>query len=341
MPALITHCLFAEMAAPLALREIGSVIVPLDEDGASSAAEGQRSEERLAFLLGSQGPDPLFFSITSLRGPAARSLGRRMHREHMSTSLGRMREAADQLASERDRRLGQAFAAGQLAHYLLDRTAHPFIYAQQFELCADPALSGAGHEVHAVIESDIDAGMLHLVHGTTVAETSPTFALASTPRIERVAGLLVAAAGTGAFSIHLGGGDYGRALSDMRLAYRLIEPQESRRASVLLPRLERLVRPHSMLASLAHRTDLDECCASMNPRGRAWTDPFTGSLSHDRFVDRFSQALCTFDDVIGAYLAGEDTELITRGLDYSGRKLGPDEKAADPSHASAILGHRI
>ena len=115
MPAIITHHIFGEDV----LRTLPAGMV-----------EGE--EEVLAFLLGNQGPDPLFarFSTAPSVAMRCRRLGHAMHDGRVVEAAFAMRDGVSHLPVA-DERVGRAFALGALGHYALDRTAHPFVFAQQ------------------------------------------------------------------------------------------------------------------------------------------------------------------------------------------------------------------
>ena len=169
MPALITHHLFGERSATL---------LP---DGVISD-----EEQLLAFLLGNQGPDPFFFRVAGWPDHvrASQQLANRMHEERMTGAFLALREGVRHLPAH-DAGIGRAFALGILSHYQLDRTAHPFVYAQEYALIdANPELSDASSEVHAVIESDLDSWMLWRLRRATVHDCPPASELARTERID-------------------------------------------------------------------------------------------------------------------------------------------------------------
>lgn len=129
MPAIITHHIFGEDV----LRTLPAGMV-----------EGE--EEVLAFLLGNQGPDPLFarFSTAPSVAVRCRRLGHAMHDGRVVEAAFAMRDGVSHLPVA-DERVGRAFALGALGHYALDRTAHPFVFAQQEALAAaEASLAGAG-----------------------------------------------------------------------------------------------------------------------------------------------------------------------------------------------------
>ena len=112
MPAILTHDFFARDVADRAKAELP--LATLDE--------------REAFLLGSQGPDPLFYiTIYPLMAKWAK-VGYLMHDERPARLLAAMREAVDRL-SKREKDVGAAYLAGFSCHWLLDLTVHPFVNA--------------------------------------------------------------------------------------------------------------------------------------------------------------------------------------------------------------------
>ena len=128
MPAIITHHIFGEDV----LRTLPAGMV-------------KGEEEVLAFLLGNQGPDPLFarFSTAPSVAVRCRRLGHAMHNGRVVEAAFAMRDGVSHLPVA-DERVGRAFALGALGHYALDRTAHPFVFAQQEALAAaEPSLAGA------------------------------------------------------------------------------------------------------------------------------------------------------------------------------------------------------
>lgn len=211
MPALITHRLFGEES----IERLPEGIIT-------------NEDERAAFLLANQGPDPFFFRFRTPNMGTCMELARVMHRSRMSRQFAALREGVSRLQPS-DSGVGRAWTLGMLSHYVLDRNAHPFVYAQQWGIQeADPDLTGAGSQVHAVIESDLDLLMLQLKrNGATIAEFPPVGEVSSNPRIDKVAGALVSFMAKSVYGMDVAANEYGGAVADMQLVYRLIEPAGS------------------------------------------------------------------------------------------------------------------
>lgn len=315
MPALITHYLFGEEAL-----NRGACLGTLDH-----AASGD--PRRTAFDLGCQGPDPLFYGYTTLRGPRIRDLAHQMHVSKVSSMFEQLRRGVESL-SPAEQPVGQAFACGMLTHYALDRRAHAYVFAHQYEIIDNaPELAKAHHEVHALIESEIDSGMLDHYRGLRTASFAPVSVLEGNAQVERVAGALLANVAREVYKTDLRTGDYSGCLADARLVYRLIEPHGSAR-SQRIAGIERRLHEYSLLGSLAHRNDLGmEGNASMNASGHAWTDPRTGTVSHEPFTAVFERALDEYAQLVEVFLSGAPMRGHVAGINYDGKSMDEHENA--------------
>lgn len=309
MPALIAHYLFG-------LDALASKRCAAGDVAASPAG-------RSAFLLGCQGPDPFFFAFTPPRMATKHVLGRRMHRECVAEAFESLRANVSR-PTIADPGVARAFACGMLAHYALDRTAHPFVYALEHRICSgEDGLSDAHHEVHARIESDIDGALLAVrgvgfgvggLEPADVLELDASYA----ETVGRAAGALLEDCAAVVFGLVTRVGDWQAALDDMRRVYRMIEPAGSSR-SLAVAGLERIVRPHSALGELAHRRDVRPDCAAMNPSARPWSDPLSGVTSSERFVDVYDRALRWYEGALGEFLGNGPCGRFVGGVDYRGR----------------------
>ncbi len=315
MPALITHYLFGE--------EVLSRGLLPDLDNTAPADDPRQ----IAYLVGCQGPDPFFFRVRTGRLVPVRSMGSAMHRSYMSSAFEQMRSDVALLPAD-DAEIGRAFTCGVLAHYALDRIAHPFIYCHEFELCDNSkGLHTAHHEVLAVIESEIDCGILDLYRHCSVADFPPVSVLEENDHAAAIAGGLIARLGHTVYGLPLRSGDYGAALNDMRMVYRNIEPYGSREVRVLGD-IERVLHGHSILQSLAHRTDQGADNPSMNLEHDTWQDPFKGATSSASVPELFESALDDYALLVPQFLNGAPMSELTHHIDYGGRLLGADEARA-------------
>lgn len=302
MPAIITHHIFGEDAA-----------------GALPSGLVEGEEELLAFLLGNQGPDPLFarFSTLPSRADALHALGHQMHEGACAEALLAFRAGVEHLPRE-DERIGRSFVLGLLAHYRLDSIAHPFVFAQQQAIAeAAPELAGAQNELHGVIESDIDSWVLWEKRRVTVLERPAYKNLMRTARIERVASALFSQVALGVYGRELNAEEYAACVRDYELEYRLIDPSDGAFARAA-GALERLVKPHSLAQAMAHRVVRTCDCPAANLKGGLWLDPVDASPRRESFADLFDAALAGYPGLAEAFVRGR----LELSADYNGRPLG-------------------
>lgn len=289
MPALIAHHLFGEEAARLLPKDL-------------LACE----EEMVAFLLGNQGPDPLFFRFCALPQTNTRvhQLALRMHGTHALDALLSTRESVRHL-HEGDKRAARAFALGFLGHYLLDSRTHPFVHAQENALCdVGVGLQDAHHEVHALIEGDLDSWLLWNMRGRTTTEVPSESCLASTPHIDRIAGTLLSQVAFEVYGLSIDAKQYGASVRDYRTVYHLLEPAGSPTQRALTA-LEHLCKPHSMACAFAHVPTTSDACAAANLEHHTWYDPSTHEPSTASFAELFQDALDEWPDLCGAFVRGD------------------------------------
>ena len=309
MPALITHHLFGEES----IDRLPQGVITSDE-------------ERIAFILGNQGPDPFFFHMLTPRISDCTSLAQVMHRSRMSRQFSCLRDGVSHL-QPRDANLGRAFALGLLSHYVLDRNAHPFVYEQQFGIVeSDPELEASGSQVHAVLESDLDVLMLQLKRdGATVEDYPPAGEIVTTDRINRVAGVLMSYVAGRVYGIDIPAGEYAGAVADMQLLYRTIEPAGSAKTRAIAL-LEGLVHDYSLLDGLAHRVTIELPERTGNLGHLAWKNPFTDEVSNESFPEVFDRALVDYECTVARFIETGDMEAVTNHVNYSGRVLDADEE---------------
>lgn len=309
MPALITHHLFGEES----IDRLPQGVITSDE-------------ERIAFILGNQGPDPFFFHMLTPRVSDCTSLAQVMHRSRMSRQFSCLRDGVSHL-QPRDASLGRAFALGLLSHYVLDRNAHPFVYEQQFGIVeSDSELEDSSSQVHAVIESDLDVLMLQLKRdGATVDDYPPAGEIVTTDRINRVAGVLMSYVAGRVYGIDIPAGEYGAAVANMQRLYRAIEPAGSAKTRAI-SLVEGLVHDYSLLDGLAHRvtTELPERTGNLDHL--AWKNPFTDEVSNESFPEVFDRALVDYECTVARFIETGDMEAVTSHVNYSGRVLDADEE---------------
>ncbi len=276
MPAIITHDTFGQDVYAKLYHLIG----------------GSRQEAE-AFLLGNQGPDPLFYAVASPRVAATTRLGSIMHDKLPNETLVAFKRAVAALPA-RDRGIGRAYLMGFLCHYLLDATVHPFVYSQQFAIC-DAGVEGLtrkdGSDVHAVIESEIDEVVLTVKRGETIATFKPSrHILKADDRTLDVISAMYVQMAREVYAIDIPANAYKLAVKAFRRVQGLFYSPSGLKHNVI-GRIEMLVRPYSFYRAMSHRNREIATSPYLDDEHETWTDPFTGEQSRMSFWDLYESAL--------------------------------------------------
>ena len=302
MPAIIAHRLFGEKA--------------LDRLGES---KDWNDEQIRAFLLANQGPDPFAARFRATRDARRRcnDFGRAMQGSKATAAFMTLHGGMRRLPAG-DAPVARAFVMGLACHYMLDRTAHPMIIAQELAIVeADPDLATSRREIHALIESELDSWMLLKLRGID-PEGEATASLARTRRICQIGGTLLAHVARTVYGINLDTRDYGRCVADYDIIYQLIEPRDTEAARAAFM-IERRAFGHALLPQLSH----DPCpgtCRSANEGWRPWTHPYLGVERCESFRDLFDEALDELPTLAEAVTRGDEKTIRTLvgGLNYAG-----------------------
>ena len=148
MPDLTTHYLFAKQT--LSLLEPGLQAVLRERFG--------------VFAFGAQGPDFFFFHQGG-KGPLT-EYGDLLHHDKLQEVFLYM-AATLPLKKGFEQEILSAYCMGYVCHYLLDRSVHPFVYAEE-ERLRQSGGPRAGDHLHAKIEAQIDAALYQLFEGKSV-----------------------------------------------------------------------------------------------------------------------------------------------------------------------------
>lgn len=310
MPAIITHDQFGRKALAKA---------------AAGVVSNER--ERNAFLLGNQGPDPLFYCVVNPTTAKYHKLGNLMHHADPSALLFSLAQSLVYLP-EAAHPLAKAYIAGFLCHYLLDRAEHPLVYAQQYALC-DAGIDGLsdkdGSEVHAIIESDLDEMVLWTCEGKTVASFSPHKEILKADRQTlAIISYLVSMAVHDAYGKEVSPDLFTKSvLGFRRIQHVFHSPRGIKRTA--LGNIERKFRKHSFVQAMSHRAVELTVSEFDNHQRAAWINPFTKTVSTASFQDLFNQTLEQATEYIPQIVSGnftiEQARELTQGLNFSGEQV--------------------
>ncbi len=320
MPAIITHDTFG--------REIFHELFELI---------GNSRDETDAFLLGNQGPDPLFYAITDPRYLNLNHLGSVMHRQKPSEVITAFKDAIS-ILDEPDRKIGRAYALGFLCHYELDSREHAFIYTQEYDICdaGEPRLTRANaHDVHACIETELDELVLTVKRDLTIGTFKPASEIlrASNHVLDVISQMYVYVLNTVYNRTILGHGFRGSVKAYRHLQHLFYSPRNIKRS--IIGYTEMLIRPYSFLRAMSHVNQKITVSSFDNHDNLPWKNTFTGEVSTASFWDLYNEAklgaltdLPTFDT---PRFNVEAAQKITQGINFNG----------DPTCASIISTENV
>lgn len=318
MPAIITHDFF------------GRDLLDSSSNPAGLGAQNLSIDEQCAFLLGSQGPDPLFYLTVDPRERAWKPLGSILHSERPTELLVALRHVIEDLDTRgvyqgNARSIGLAYAHGFLAHYALDSHAHPLIYAFENELC-EAGVAGLGRldgsYVHSVIETAIDEVVLFTKQGETIRTWRPyEQILQARDSVLQTASHIYATMAAETYQLEPPPELFAHAVKCFRVAQRALYSPDGRKLKAAR-RVERIRCRHSIYDALCHRPEPATTCAYSNDEHAAWVNPFTKHTDTRSFWNLYAQALADVKEYWEAFddnaFSLEEARNITQGLNFSG-----------------------
>lgn len=310
MPAIITHDQFGREAL----------------NGAAAGVVANE-RERNAFLLGNQGPDPLFYCVANPTTAKHHDLGGIMHHSEPSALLHALAQSLVYVPAAAHP-LAKAYIAGFLCHYLLDRAEHPLVYAQQYALC-DAGIDGLsekdGSEVHAIIESDLDEMMLWTREGKTIATFDPHKEILKADRQSlAIISYLVSMTVRDAYGKEVSPDLFTKSVLGFRRIQHVFHSAHGVKRAAL-GTVERKFRKHSFVQAMSHRAVELEESEFDNHQRAAWINPFTKAVSTASFQDLFNQALeqaaVAIPEITSGEFTMEQARKLTLGLNFSGEPV--------------------
>jgi hypothetical protein len=315
MPAILTHDFFGK-----------SVV-----DDVSSLLNFKSIAEKDAFLLGNQGPDPLFYLMIDPLMGKWKTLGDVMHDARPARLMCAMRMAADRLDG-RERMIARAYVAGFSCHWLLDSAVHPLVYHWQYGLTSagvEGLTAADGQQVHAEIERDFDEAVLFSRTGLTVERYRPY------EEVLRSSNEVLAAIDKIYFYVSLWVYDhavdprtFSTAVREFRLIQRLFYAPGNGKLQVV-GALDRALfkRNYSLFVAMAHRPRAEKVSDFDNREHAQWENPATHELSCASFEDLYalaqSRVLSTVDALLNCDVTEKSCEALTGNVNFEGAVVDP------------------
>ncbi len=310
MPALLTHNIFGQTVYEINFTSLFAT-----------------QDERDAFYLGNQGPDPMFFRARAKPSQIkqAHEIANNLHAEKMSKTLDDLRHGLKKLPEE-DFNIGRAYALGYLAHYILDKSVHPYVYSTQYSLMdLDDDLKTSEGAVHGVIESDLDSILMLRYRGIDITDIKIADYIPSSKRVKRVAGALMNYTIMHGLGIEFPATEVAASINDMKWIYSSIEPLGSPISHLIRVVEGTASGKYSQIQSICHRPADSPDSSLLNLNHYTWIDPYTHEKRNESFLDLFDEGVEFFNETYQAYLEGEPTEKITQHITFDGAHLTPEE----------------
>ncbi|MCI1734372.1 MAG: zinc dependent phospholipase C family protein [Bacilli bacterium] len=270
--------------------------------------------------LGAQGPDPFFYvGILPFHGlhllTASKKLGNQLHEGDAKKFFKAMIDRCYGMENDRDRLRFEAFIFGQLAHYLLDREAHPYIlYESGFD--KDGKISGKYHYQHANFESNIDY-CLAKKFKMNYFLSNPADVLCQDKSFLAILDSEMVPVLEGLFRCRLPKHFYSNSIINMHSVIGYVNHHPKAKKKLLPKRLMGLAMPTE------GPLDYPDC---LNEKKDIWLDPLTGAKHADSFLEIHSRAFELLDSCYQDILKnGFHYEVISKylnGLSYYGTPVG-------------------
>ena len=316
MPAILTHDFFGRDAA----------------ETVSSQVNLMSKDAHDAFLLGNQGPDPLFYLIIDPSISKQSRVGKLMHHARPAKLLLSLHDALSMLTRS-ERSVGEAYAAGFLCHYLLDTSMHPLVFANEHALC-DAGIKNLDRSdasiVHAEIERELDEMVLYEKRHETVAKYRPyRKVLRASDATLAIIDKLYFYMNLWTYSRTLELNTYSHAVKSFRVMQRAFWSPKGRLAGALgvVDRTFRHTR-YSLVKAMSHRDRASAESTFANQGHSEWTNPFTGETSTESFWDLYEEALGRVFDAVDVFFSDdfdeEAAERLTGNLNFSGEPVDPN-----------------
>ena len=316
MPAILTHDFFGRDAA----------------ETVSSQVNLMSKDAHDAFLLGNQGPDPLFYLIIDPSISKQSRVGKLMHHARPAKLLLSLHDALSMLTRS-ERPVGEAYAAGFLCHYLLDTSMHPLVFANEHALC-DAGIKNLDRSdasiVHAEIERELDEMVLYEKRHETVVKYRPyRKVLRASDATLAIIDKLYFYMNLWTYSRTLELNTYSHAVKSFRVMQRAFWSPKGRLAGALgvVDRTFRHTR-YSLVKAMSHRDRASAKSTFANQGHSEWTNPFTGETSTESFWDLYEEALGRVFDAVDVFFSDdfdeEAAERLTGNLNFSGEPVDPN-----------------
>lgn len=292
MPSMLTHHLFGQKV----LQKYGR-------------AFEEKIDTQDAFIMGCQGPDPFFFAALGPRPKDYLRFGQLLHGTNVTQSFDSMFRYAGEAPGE-EREILCAYLTGYLCHYSLDRTAHPYIYAVQYEECKKLGLDRDKAHIHMRLETVIDSLL-------TEQYENPNKLLPRNKKVCLTISGMYQNTAAEIYGLGLSKRCFWRAIRCTRMLERFLKSKRGVKRSFLV-RVERLFCKYSMYDAMSHSRGLKGLEDPLNLQKREWISPADNKVRTETFHELFSEGLERAVETIRLLQKGVSAAEITGGIGFDG-----------------------
>lgn len=252
-------------------------------------------EHHAAYSLGLQGPD-IFFYFLPCYLVHSDNIGSTAHEKRTGLFLQHLLESRKLFPDREEQRIAEAYIAGFIGHYMLDKTCHPYIYwKSKFQ-----EKNSRYHGAHMRLEADIDAELLLFYKHKLPSKFRPESTIVMTVSQRRtIAAVLNYAYARTYPELGIHYTTMHCAICSMQLGVRALRDSSGRK-KVLVRKLEGMILGYPLLSSMIPS---DRLCFSFDPLNvlhREWHNPWDKSLiSRDSFFDLMEDAQEKYASVLG------------------------------------------
>lgn len=299
MPAIIMHLLFGE-----------DVLHSVDF----------KPEYQDVYDWGTQGPDFLFFALPiNAQYRRLNAVGSSMHRTDIEKNLSLMADCCSHAEGKRKAVLTSYFY-GYLAHYILDRTFHPYVFALQraFKALLPEAPDGY---LHKKIETNLDVIFLDRLSGQTVKTYAVYKKLKISPELQCVCSLY-----SELFYRNYGIGipreSIRGAFSHMKLVYNILYSPKGVKRGILAAAERFSGHPYPQIAALSHTPEYTGEIDYANVNKAVEIESSGEALTCSAF-ELYEKAKALYAQAADIFKNGGDFADITGGINFEGRPVDP------------------
>ena len=256
----------------------------------------KKAPYRNIILLGSQGPDPLFFYGHSLairvNQQEKRAMGDKFHHEKIAETMQAMMEYASREEKEQNRNILYSYISGYFFHYCVDRNCHPYIfYRSGFTTTKDENQLKYKY-FHASFESELDVAISKRYKFN---RTIPSrLILCSNRNLMLISKMYYFVTQKVYYPCnYFGRTTFYHAVKDMRFAYRFTYSPFKVKKAVFERRAKYRLRN-----AISHPFYIDENIDHLNLKRSSWRDPVSGAYNDLSVIDMIENAKREYEQTV-------------------------------------------